>query len=81
VAGSWNSERRNGKENKVVEVNGGVSVLKRGRKQRGFHRKEMERTEINKVLSKKNSNSKLRKRSRRQEKKVVVESDKSKNGK
>jgi hypothetical protein len=39
-----------GRENKVAEVKGGVSVIKRGRKQRGIHRKEMERAEINKVL-------------------------------
>jgi hypothetical protein len=38
--------RWNGRKNKVTEVKGGVSAIKRGRKQRRIHKKETERTEI-----------------------------------
>jgi hypothetical protein len=50
VTGSWYSVRRNGWKKKVTEVKGGVSAIKRGRKQRGIHKKETERTEINKIM-------------------------------
>ena len=53
VTGSWYSVRRNGRQNKVTEVKGGVvSAIKSGKVegQREINKKGTERTEINEVL-------------------------------